>query len=642
MELLRARGIEKVYADRPILRGADLSVASGERIGLVGVNGCGKSTLLRIVGGVVAPDHGEVATRGTIGLLDQDPVLPGETVGDAADDAVRWHTELLAAWEQALEDGDQRRADALQGQLDEKGWDVSHTVDAMLSRVGAPPRDARVERLSGGERRRVALARALLGSPDLLLLDEPTNHLDADSVEWLQGWLANHRGAVVIVTHDRYLLEAVATRIIEVEDGVCVSYDGSYADYLIERAERRMMQERQDDLRMSMIAREAVWASRSPAARSTKQKARLDRLAALQAARPLKREDSFSLDLKTGIKHGGQVLEARGLWKSYGGRALLKNVDFGLVAGDRIGILGPNGIGKTTLLRLILGLDRPDKGELVRGARVRASVLDQERTGLDRTQTVFEAAGGGNDQVKVGDSFVHVASFLGRFLFSREFFGRRVEMLSGGERARLLLAKLLLQGSNLLLLDEPTNDLDLQTLRVLEEALLGYDGVAIIVTHDRAFLDRVCTGVLAFEGEGSVVRYASRQQYLAAQAAKQSAAQAAKQADKGPADKGSADKGQADKGRGDAKPAEAKPGANGATRVMKRKLSFKEQQEFEGLPARIHALEAEQEALVAKLADPAVYREAGTDATALSRRLATVPTEIDALMTRWAELGERL
>ncbi|MDP2306677.1 MAG: ABC-F family ATP-binding cassette domain-containing protein [Pseudomonadota bacterium] len=628
MELLRARGIEKVYADRPILRGVDLSIGSGERIGLVGVNGCGKSTLLRILGGAVSPDHGDVFARGTIALLDQDPVLPGETVGDAADDAIKWHAELLAAWEEALTNGEQERADELQAKLDDRGWDVSHTVEAMLSRVGAPPREARCDRLSGGERRRVALARCLLGAPDLLLLDEPTNHLDADTVEWLQVWLAAQRGAVVIVTHDRYLLEAVATRIIEVEDGVGVSYDGSYADYLIERAERRSTMERADDQRLSMIAREAEWASRSPAARSVKQKARLERLAALQSQRGFKKDPGFALDLRTGLKHGGTVLEGHGVWKSYGGRTLLKNVDFGLVAGDRIGILGPNGVGKTTLLRLIMGQDKPDKGTLVRGARVKASVLDQERTGLDLDQTVFEAAGGGNDQVKVGEGFVHVASFLGRFLFTREFFTRQVRALSGGERARLLLAKLLLQGSNLLLLDEPTNDLDLQTMRVLEEALMGYDGVAIIVTHDRAFLDRVCTGVLAFEGEGNVVRYASRQQYLSAQAAKLEAARAEAKAE----------------ARGEAKAevkraepvAEARPPA-----PPRRKLSFKEQKEFEELPVRIELLEAEQAKLSARLVDPGSWRDASTDASALSRRLAALPVEIDALMSRWSELGAR-
>ncbi len=623
MEILRARGIEKVYADRPVLRGADLSVATGERVGLVGVNGSGKSTLLRIACGVTSPDHGEVVVRGTIGWMGQDSELPGETVGDAADDAVRWHAELLDSWEAAITAGDQRLADSLQQVLDDRGWDVAHTVEAMLSRVGAPPRDARIDRLSGGERRRVALARALLGAPDLLLLDEPTNHLDADAVEWLQGWLASHRGALVLVTHDRYLLEAVATRIVEVEDGVTVSYDGSYADYLIERAERRFSLERADDARMSMIAREAEWASRSPAARSTKQKARLDRLAVLQAARPVKREAFFGLDLRTGLKHGGTVLEARGVVKSHGGRILLDQAEFGLVPGDRIGILGPNGIGKTTLLRLIMGQERPDKGEIVRGARVRASLLDQGRTGLDLDATVFEAAGGGNDQVKVGETFIHVASFLGRFLFGREYFVRRVRDLSGGERARLLLAKLLLQGSNLLLLDEPTNDLDLQTLRVLEEALMGYDGVAIVVTHDRAFLDRVCTGVLAFEGEGKVVRYASRLQYLAAQAKKQSGGRPAV-------------------GRETAgKPVAATPSVAAPEPTVRRKLAFKEQREFSELPARIETLEKEQQALAVRLADPAVYRAAGADAAALSRRLGALPGEIEGLWARWAELGER-
>ena len=366
--------------------------------------------------------------------------------------------------------------------------------------------------------------------------------------------------------------------------------------------------ERADDIRSAMIAREAEWASRSPAAQTKKQKARLDRLAALQALRPLHRDQVFSLDLRTGLKHGSTVVEAHGVQKSYGNRVILKNLELGLVAGDRVGILGPNGAGKTTLLRMIAGTERPDRGELVRGARVRASVLDQERTGLDLDSTVFEAAGGGNDQVKVGDRYVHVATFLGRFLFGPAFFPRRVRDLSGGERARLLLAKLLLQGSNLLLLDEPTNDLDLQTLRVLEEALLAYDGVAVVVTHDRAFLDRVCNAVLAFEGEGRVVRYASRQQHLAALAR----AEPVKEAEKA---------------KEPEKPREV-PKETG-----RRKLSWKEQREFEELPARIDALEAEQAALGTRLADPAIYRD-GTDTAALSRRLGAIPAEIEAAFTR--------
>ncbi|MFZ5479723.1 MAG: ABC-F family ATP-binding cassette domain-containing protein [Myxococcota bacterium] len=598
--ILRARGIEKSFGDRPILRGADLTVHAGERVGLVGVNGSGKSTLVRIVAGAIEPDHGDLVVEGRLGVFEQDPRLAGETVGDAADAAVAWHRELLAAYEAALAAHDERTAAALHARLDEHGWQIGHRVDAMLSRVGAPPREARVERLSGGERRRVALAIALLGAPDLLLLDEPTNHLDADATEWLQGHLEKHRGALVLVTHDRYLLEAVATRIVEVEDGVCVSYDGSYADYLVARAERQAQLERADDVRMAMIAREAEWASRSPAARTTKQKARLDRLAALQATRPYKRDVAMELDLRTGLKHGSTVVELHGVKKARGGRVLFRDVELALRAGDRLGVLGPNGVGKTTLLRLLQGVEPPDAGTIVRGPRVRVAVLDQERSGLPLDVTVYEAAGMGNDQVRVGDRWIHVTGFLNRFLFRREHFGRPVSALSGGERARLLLARLLLQGANLLLLDEPTNDLDLQTLRVLEEALLGYDGVVVVVTHDRAFLDRVCTGVLAF-ADARITRYADRSQVPATVVARE---------EKAPV----------------AQPKRAAP----------RKLTYKEQKELEALPARIEALEAEQAALTDRLGEPDLFKSA--EGPAVTRRLGEIPVELEALYARWAEL----
>ncbi len=633
-ELLRARHIEKAFGTRLVLRGADLSVHATERVGLVGVNGSGKSTLVRILAGAMEPDGGDVLVRGTLAVLDQDPELPGETVGDSVDEALAWHAALLADYERALGDDDMTSASALQARLDEAGWDLAHRVDAMLSRVGAPGREATVATLSGGERRRVALVRALLRSPDVLLLDEPTNHLDADAVEWLEGFLTSWRGALLIVTHDRYLLEAVATRIVEIEDGEAVSYDGSYADYLVMRAERRAALQVAEDSRLAMIAKEAEWASRSPAARSVKQKARLDRLAALMEKRPLKKEERFSLDLRTGLKHGSTVLELHGARMAFGGRTLFKDGELALRGGDRIAIMGPNGAGKSTLLKLFTGELEASGGQVLRGARVRAAVLDQGRTGLNLDDTVWEAAGGGNDQVRVGDGWVHVASFLSRFLFGREFHARRVRELSGGERARLLLAKLLLQGANLLMLDEPTNDLDLQTLRVLEEALMDYDGVVVVVTHDRAFLDRVCNAVLVFEPapraqDGSVlVRYASRQQALSVRARTEAAAreEAARQEAKAT----EAARQQATTAQKAASPPLAAP----------KKLSFKEQKELEALPDRIAALEVEQAALATRVADPATYRD-GSDVPALNRKLADVNAAIEQATERWAELAAR-
>jgi ATP-binding cassette subfamily F protein uup len=402
--LLSAEGVEKVWGERVVLRGANLLVHPGDRIGLVGPNGSGKSTFLSILAGAEPPDHGVVRRRAEMGFLGQAPTLPPGTVREVASEGLRWHRGLLSAWEAAIGAGDEATATSLQVRLDEVGWDLSHEVEAMLSRVRAPDPDRDVARLSGGERRRVALARALLSSPDLLLLDEPTNHLDHETVEWLQGFLQTFRGGVVLVTHDRYLLEAVATQIVEVEDGETVAYDGSYGDYLISRAERQASLQKSEDQRLALIAREAVWAARSPAARTTKQKARLDRLAALQAQRPLKKEETFSLDLRTGVKFGRTFLEARGLRKSYGARTLIKGFDLDLGPGDRLGIVGANGVGKSTLLSMLSGSLAPDAGSVVRGPRVHLSVLDQERTGLDLTDTLFEAAGGGNEWIDLGET----------------------------------------------------------------------------------------------------------------------------------------------------------------------------------------------------------------------------------------------
>jgi len=618
MVQLVARAIEKSFGDRVILRGCDVRVGAKDRVGLVGVNGGGKSTLLSILAGDLAPDGGEVEHDGRLGLLRQNPPLPGLTVGDAADDAVAWHRRLLARYEAALRDEDFATSSALQDRLDHHGWEVDHRVDAILSRLGAPPRDRRIDELSGGEARRVALARVLLDAPDLLLLDEPTNHLDADTVDWLQGVLRSWRGAVVLVTHDRYLLEAVAERIVEVEDGVCVPYSGSYGDYLVARAERRARQERSEDRRLALITREAAWAARSPMARTTKQKGRLQRLDALRAQRSLARERSFSLDFYVGDV-GGTVLELDGVSKGYGSGPLIDELDLALLPGERIGVFGPNGAGKSTLLRLLLGQEEPDEGEIRRGARISVGVLDQERTGLDPDDSVLHAAGRGATHVEIGGRVVHTSALLERFLFDRRMFHQRVSSLSGGERARLLLVRLLLEGCNLLLLDEPTNDLDLQTLRVLEEALIGFEGTAVVVTHDRAFLDRVCTSVLAFEGEGRVVPYASRSQYVQVLEAKRRAT--AKEVEA---------------------PAEvrSKPRERTTSTPKAKRLTFKERAELAELPERIEALEAEQTTIESRLGSPEIYRD-GTDVGALTRRLAAVGPELEGLYDRWSALEER-
>ncbi len=605
-----------------MLVGCDLDVRAGDRVGLVGVNGSGKSTLLSLLARLLEPDHGRVEIVGRIGVLSQTPQLQGETVGDVVDAALGWHATLVRDWEAALGAESLDEAARLQDRLDQSGWAVEHRADAMLDRVGAPGRDRVVAQLSGGEQRRVDLARTLLGAPDVLLLDEPTNHIDAEAVEWLEGFLAGFRGALLMVTHDRYMLEAVAERIVDLEDGQLVSYEGSYADYLIARAARHARNAQHRERLLSAITREAAWASRSPSARSTKQKARLQRLDAMRDQVPQLNNRSLSLDLSVGVAKGVTLLEAHGLTKGYGDRVLLRDLHLVLRPGDRVGIVGPNGAGKSTLLRLLVGAEAADAGELLRGPRCRVGVLDQHRTGLDPNATVFESAGAGNDQVQVHDRWVHVATFLERFAFSREHFDQHTGSLSGGERARLLLARLMLQGASVLLLDEPTNDLDLLTLRILEEALLGYDGATVVVTHDRAFLDRVCTHILAFDelGTGRVDRYASRRQWLRDLTARR-AASATRAAEP------------------KANQSAPRPGLPPTPAAPTKALSWAERNELEGLPDKIEAAEAEQARLDALLADPTTYTD-GTDVGALNAESAASGTTVERLYARWESLSE--
>ena len=611
--LLRARDICVSYSDHQVLRGADFTITAGQCIALIGNNGSGKSTLLKVLAGQVTPDHGSIERSTPPGLLEQSPKLPGATVQDALDEALSWHAEILRDYHQAVADDDLDRAAKLQDRLDDAGWDLSHRVRAICDKLQAPAPSTPLDTLSGGQQRRVALACALLHTPELLLLDEPTNHLDAEAIEWLQGFLTGYRGAVVLVTHDRYLLEAVADGIVEIEDGKTTRYEGSYSDYLIAKAERRAQLEQAESKRASTLAREAAWASRSPAARSTKQKARLKRLDDLRAQRPLVQQQQFDLDLCTGFKGGDAMLDLDHVSGGYGETVLFRQLTTTIQAKSCVGVIGANGIGKSTLFRLICRELEPLAGEVHRAPRVKLALIDQARSGLDENDTLFDAAGNGNSHVMVGESSIHVASFLSRFLFRRAQFEQKVGSLSGGERMRLLLARLLLNGANVILLDEPTNDLDLMTLRILEEALIAFDGASLIISHDRALLDRACTAVLAFEGDQQVVRYASRLQALKAQADATVPAVEKKKI----------------------------PQAKAAPKPKKSGLSWKEQQELASLPARIEELEGERDALGEKLARPETYQGPPKEAMALTQSFNAVEEEIASSYARWEELESK-
>lgn len=606
--LLIARDIEKTFAGHAVLQGCSLTVRHGERVGIVGANGSGKTTLMSILSRDMDPERGSVTLQGRVGCLTQQPHLVGPTVADAMRHATAWHRQLEAELQDAHERGALDDAASIQAKLDWVGWSIDHKVASVLTRLGCAPVDAQVSRLSGGEARRVSLATVLLKQPDLLLLDEPTNHLDIDAIEWLQATLSGYRGGVAVVTHDRVLLESICTHIVEVEGGRCHPTEGSYADHLIQRTARKARESADRARSNAVLRREAAWAARSPSARSTKQKARLARLEDLQAKAVADAPTLQPFAFTTGVPNGVSLVEAHGLRKAFDDRMLFADVRLTVRPGDRIAILGENGAGKSTLLGILAGTIRPDKGEVLKGQKARIALMNQARTGLDPEDTCFEAVANGNDHVVVRGKAVHVVSFLESFGFDRNHADLKTAALSGGQRARLLLARLMLKGANVLLLDEPTNDLDLSTLRILEEALLGFDGAVVFVAHDRAFVDRVGTRVLAIE-DGHCRGYADRQQFLA-ERSRREAAQVRPQ-----------------KTRDKARPRAPRTG-----------LTFTERHELEQLPAHIERLETDKVAVEERLGDPETYRNDDVDVSALTRDLERVSREIDDLYRRWEAL----
>lgn len=615
MNVLLCYELEKSYGDRQILRGCTFNVATEEKIGIVGVNGAGKSTLLRLISGREESDSGRIHLEGTVEILSQQPELNGITVEDAILESSLWHQKLLDEYQASIDAEDWDRMGELQDRLDHVGWDVSHNVSAMLERVQAPPKDRELKHLSGGEIRRVALVKTLLSNADLLILDEPTNHLDTETIEWLEAFLIGYRGAVLLVTHDRYLLETVAERIVEVEDGLCVSYEGSYGDYLVASAERQSRLRQTESRRMKLIAQEAQWAAKSPSARSTKQKARLQRLDALKDQRAIPKDQNLSLEFSTGDKFGATLLEVEDLSLSFGELELFEKLNFSLLPKQRLGVVGANGCGKSSLLKIISGEIEANAGRVLRQSRLKIGILDQHRIGLDPDDSVFEAAGGGADFIELNGKPMHVVGFLGRFLFGREMLDQKVALLSGGERARLLMAKLMLEGVNVLLLDEPTNDLDLQTLRALEDALLNFQGAILLVTHDRSFLDRVCNSILSFE-EGEVVAYSDRHQVILARKARASVKLL----------QGSETKTTTEKPK---KKIELKP------------LSYKEKQELATLPENIEAKETRLEEINQILGKPDSYSNPKVDIVSLQKEVKTLEDDTLEAMERWESLSER-
>jgi len=648
MPALGAKGLVKAYGDRAIVTGADLTLEVGERVGLVGVNGSGKSTLARMLVGLVEADAGEVTLpRGSrLEYLEQEPDLDADaTAVDVAVSGLRDWAEAMRAHEAASAALDSGAGDTerhLEAQANAAaaieragGWDVQHKAEAILGHLGVRDPSKTVGTMSGGERRRVALARLLVAAPDVAVLDEPTNHLDVATIEWLEDYLAEQfTGALLLITHDRYLLDRVVTRTLELERGVVHSYDGGWDAYLVAKSDREAHEQRVEANRQNFLRRELEWLRRQPKARTTKSKSRVARAEQALADGPAASRGAAVISAAA-TRTGKTLLETRDLAVDIGGARVVDDLSLTMKQGDRIGIIGPNGAGKTTLLRALLGQLEPAAGSVVRGANTAVAYLDQSRAGLVDDKSIFDNVAEGRAQIEVGDQAMPVRTYLQRFLFSVPEQGRAVGTLSGGERARVALARVLREKTNLIVLDEPTNDLDVTTLAALEAALLDFGGSALVVTHDRWFLDRIASSILAFEGDGRVVHvhggyddYRTWQARDRAEAEAREAAEAAKRARK---------KAGADSAPSNAVSAAPAPDAEPAAK----KLTFTERHELEGLLERIDAAEEKVAAIEADIAAPSFVDLGHAEQAALADNLAAARAEADALVERWTELEAR-
>ena len=511
-------GVSKYYDKKAVLKDIYLSYFYGAKIGVIGLNGSGKSSLLRIMAGVDKEINGEaVLSPGyTVGYLEQEPLIDdSRTVREVVQEAVQETVALLKEFEEinakfaeSMSDDEMNKLLERQGEVQEKldhldAWDLDARLEMAMDALRCPPPDSPVKLISGGERRRVALCRLLLQKPDILLLDEPTNHLDAESVAWLEHHLQSYPGTVIAVTHDRYFLDNVAGWILELDRGQGIPFKGNYTSWLEQKQERLRREEKSESEKQKTLQRELEWIRMSPKARRAKGKARITAYESLLGQESEKRREDLEIPIPPGPRLGNVVIEADGVSKAYGERVLIDDMTFKLPPGGIVGVIGPNGAGKTTLFRMITGQEKPDSGKIRIGETVALGYVDQSRT-LDPQKSIWEEIGGGADLLKIGTREVNSRAYVARFNFSGTDQQKKVGQLSGGERNRVHLAKMLKEGANVLLLDEPTNDLDVNTLRALEEALENFAGCAVLISHDRWFLDRVATHVLAFEGDSQV------------------------------------------------------------------------------------------------------------------------------------------
>ncbi len=516
-------GVNKIYPpQKQVLKNIYLSFFYGAKIGVLGLNGSGKSSLLRIIAGIDQEYQGEVVFSPgySVGLLEQEPQLdPDKTVKEVISEAVSEITDLLKQYDEInlkfsepeiLEDPDKmnkliEKQGEVQEKLDQVGaWDLDNKLERAMDALRTPPEDAVIKNLSGGEKRRVALCRLLLQEPDVLLLDEPTNHLDAESVHWLEQHLQQYQGTVIAVTHDRYFLDNVAGWILELDRGEGIPWKGNYSSWLDQKQKRLKQEEKTESKRQKTLERELEWVKMSPKGRHAKSKARLSAYDKLVGEEGKEKESQLELYIPAGPRLGAKVIEVENVSKSYGDKLLFENLSFNLPQGGIVGVIGPNGAGKTTLFNLITGKEKPDTGTFEVGPTVKMAYVDQEHNDLKADDSVFQAITGGNENIKLGEKEMNARAYVSKFNFSGSDQTKKVGVLSGGERNRVHLAITLKEGANLILLDEPTNDLDVNTLRALEEALENFGGCAVVISHDRWFLDRICTHILAYEGDSQV------------------------------------------------------------------------------------------------------------------------------------------
>ncbi len=637
MPLIQLSQVSLAYGHVPLLDRVDLVVEPGERIGLIGRNGTGKSSLLKIIEGLAAADDGKVwrAPQLKLASVSQEPAFrPGQSVFEAVAEGLGKGTKLLVDYHAATHalaahggdghhapEGDvalMERVQHLQEALDASdGWSVQHKIEATLSRLQLSEDDP-VSELSGGLKKRVALARALVMAPDLLLLDEPTNHLDVTAIEWLEETLRTFPGSVLVVTHDRRFLDSVVQRILELDRGNLSGYPGNFSAYQVKKAEgleTEALHQRKFD---KVLAQEEVWIRKGIEARRTRNEGRVRRLEALRLERAARRDrvGKVALGLAEGERSGRLVADLEEVGKNYGAKHVVKKFSCRILRGDKVGLIGPNGSGKTTLLKLILGEIRPDSGKVHRGSKLSVAYFDQFREALDEEAPLGDTISQGSDHVEVNGVKKHVISYLGDFLFPPERVRAPVKSLSGGERNRLLLARLFSRPANVLVLDEPTNDLDIETLELLESLLQDFAGTLFLVSHDREFLDNVVTQTIASEGGGEWKEYAggySDWQRVRSKESREAAPEPGKTGNPAPRSKN-----------------QRAPG--------KAKLSYKEGRELAELPGKIQELEREQSEIAGKLADPALYRDRPGEVKQLQIRHTALEKELTQILARWEEL----